>query len=137
MEQVIENLLVNALRYVPPEGTVEMSLSSANGSPHGYRLSVSDDGPGVSPEELPHVFERFYRAASARGGARGGGSGLGLAIVREIVERHGGEVTASSSRPHGLSICVDLPDERSARSSVAAAASRDGTPDPTPAGAVR
>lgn len=112
MEQVLENLLVNALRYVPPEGTVQMSLSPMNGSSTSYRLKVSDDGPGVSADELPHVFERFYRSPAARGSGvsrDAGGAGLGLAIVREIVERHGGAVSASTAEPHGLAIQVDLP----------------------------
>lgn len=112
MEQVIENLLVNALRYVPPEGTVQMSLSPMNGSSSSYRLQVTDDGPGVAADELPHLFERFYRSPAARGSVAtrdGGGAGLGLAIVREIVERHGGSVRASSAEPHGLAIQVDLP----------------------------
>lgn len=111
MEQVIENLLVNALRYVPPSGTVEMALTATNGTGRGYRLRVADDGPGLSADELPHVFERFYRAPAARGNtAAGAGSGLGLAIVREIVERHGGTVSARLADPHGLAILVELPD---------------------------
>jgi len=114
MEQVLENLLVNALRYVPPEGTVQMSLSpaSSNGTSTSWRLQISDDGPGVSADELPHLFERFYRSPAARGSGAsrdGGGAGLGLAIVREIVERHGGSVSARTAAPHGLAIQVDLP----------------------------
>jgi len=127
MEQVLENLLVNALRYVPPDGTVEMSLAPTNGSGNGFQLEVRDDGPGVSPEELPHVFERFYRSASARGGGKardGGGSGLGLAIVREIVERHGGRVSASTGHPRGLSIQVELPDEQTSRTARSTSAVR-------------
>jgi two-component system sensor histidine kinase MprB len=84
MEQVVENLLVNALRYVPTGGTV--SLRVAQG-----RLTVRDDGPGIAADALPHLFDRFYRARAARDD---GGSGLGLAIVKEIVEQHGGRVWA-------------------------------------------
>jgi signal transduction histidine kinase len=112
MEQVLENLLVNTLRYVPPGGAVEVSLGSPPGPADRYRLQVSDDGPGLSGAELAHVFERFYRAPGARGpGAarEGGGSGLGLAIVREIVARHGGTVSAAARDPHGLSVAVELP----------------------------
>ncbi len=111
IEQVLENLLVNALRYVPAGGSVELALGHAE--PDGrFRLRVSDDGPGLPAEELPHVFERFYRGAGARGphAARDqGGSGLGLAIVREIVEQHGGAVRAEPRRPRGLSIVIELP----------------------------
>jgi len=107
LEQVLENTLVNALRYVPSGGTVTLSLGPVAGSEPGrFRLAVSDDGPGFSPEDLPHVFDRFYRADAARSA---GGSGLGLAIVKEIVRRHGGEVHAENLSPHGASIVVDLP----------------------------
>ncbi len=112
MEQVLENLLVNALRYVPTGGTVELSLARAGDAAGRYRLTVSDDGPGLSPEELPRLFERFYRAAGVRGTGRSrdqGGSGLGLAIVREIVERHGGTARAEARSPHGLTIALELP----------------------------
>jgi len=111
MEQVLENLLVNAIRYVPRGGHVEVVLQSSSG---GHRLTVSDDGPGVPPEELPLLFGRFYRgsASGRRAGESGGdmgGSGLGLAILREIVERHGGTVQAESRAPHGLAITIQIP----------------------------
>jgi signal transduction histidine kinase len=112
IEEVLENLLVNALRYVPTGRTVQLSLARANGPVRRWRLDVSDDGLGLPSEELPHLFERFYRGTGARvsGAARDeGGSGLGLAIVREIVERHGGKVRAESRVPHGLTIAVELP----------------------------
>jgi signal transduction histidine kinase len=112
LEQVLENLLTNALRYVPEGGMVTLALVSAGEGADRFRLSVTDDGPGISPEDLPHAFERFYRAPGAReqtGSRDDNGSGLGLAIVREIVERHGGAVRAESREPHGLSILVELP----------------------------
>ncbi len=117
MEQVLENLLVNALRYVPSGGRVEVRLDAATERDRLHRLTVSDDGLGIPEEELPLVFRRFYRgAASARragsepGAARDpGGSGLGLAIVREIVERHGGTAHAESRSPRGLVIVIELP----------------------------
>src|SRR5206468_3128910 len=87
MEQVLENLLVNALRYVPEGGAVQVELSPESGERFG--LTVRDNGPGIPAEELPLVFKRFYRGAGSSGGTvtDQGGSGLGLAIVREIVER--------------------------------------------------
>ena len=120
LEQVLENLLVNALRYVPAGATVELALGRPPESDSRFRLTVSDDGLGLPPGELAHVFERFYRAAGPLGGAsagdRGGasardrgGSGLGLAIVREIVTRHGGTVAARAREPHGLVIMVEMP----------------------------
>jgi signal transduction histidine kinase len=112
MEEVLENLLANALRYVPAGGTVELSIERAGGREDRFRLTASDDGPGVSAAELPLVFERFYRGAGARevGGSHDDrGSGLGLAIVREIVERHGGTVGAEARAPRGLTIAIELP----------------------------
>jgi two-component system, OmpR family, sensor histidine kinase BaeS len=112
MEQVLENLLVNALRYVPADCTVEIELDTLPERPGWLRLTVCDDGPGLEATELAHIFERFYRGASARTSAAsraGSGSGLGLAIVREIVERHGGSVQARAHAPHGLAIEVRLP----------------------------
>jgi signal transduction histidine kinase len=112
MEQVLENLLVNALRYVPAGGAVAVALDHPPDRAGRVRLVVSDDGPGLPAEQLAHVFERFYRATGARGssGARdGGGSGLGLAIVREIVARHGGAVSARAVEPHGLAVEIEMP----------------------------
>jgi len=118
LEEVLENLLANVLRYVPDGGTVNLWLDRSTGAMRGFRLGASDDGPGVAPEELDRVFDRFYRGTGARvsGGSRdGGGSGLGLAIVREIIERHGGVVRAEGREPHGLTILIDIP-EREERS---------------------
>lgn len=109
MEQVLENLFANALRYVPAGGSVTLAMTRADCR---ARLVVSDDGPGATPEELPHLFERFYRSPTARGGEGSrdlGGSGLGLAIVREIVQRHGGTVAARTRAPHGLAITIEMP----------------------------
>ncbi|HUK62669.1 MAG TPA: HAMP domain-containing sensor histidine kinase [Dongiaceae bacterium] len=109
LEEVLENLLANALRYVPRGGAVELAMTRENGR---YRLAVSDDGPGVPTAELPLVFERFYRGTAVRGSggsSENRGSGLGLAIVREIVERHGGRVAAAPRTPQGLTITVELP----------------------------
>jgi signal transduction histidine kinase len=103
LEQVLENLLANALRYVPRGGTVTLSLESLA---VGYQLAVRDDGPGIPEADLPHVFDRFFRAASARGAP---GSGLGLAIVKEIVERHGGTVRATTRQGSGTVFHVFLP----------------------------
>jgi signal transduction histidine kinase len=66
---------------------------------------VEDEGPGIRAEDLPRVFDRFYRAA----GAPGGGTGLGLAIAAWIVERHGGQIAAANHEPHGARFTVQLP----------------------------
>jgi signal transduction histidine kinase len=108
IEQVLDNLLVNALRYVPRGGTVELALTET--SPGRYRATLSDNGPGLPAEELASVFERFYRGSVAKSaGDLREGSGLGLAIVREIVERHGGAVRAEARKPHGLVFVIELP----------------------------
>ena len=116
MEQALENLLVNALRYVPRGGRVELRLTPRAEGGSMHRLTVSDDGLGIPDEELPLVFGRFYRGASTRRsgadsaeGRDAGGSGLGLAIVREIVERHGGTARAEAGSPRGLRIRIEIP----------------------------
>jgi len=103
-EQVLENLLVNALRYVPSGGAVTVAVEGAG--PGRFALEVADDGPGVPPEDLPHVFDRFYRADPSRSD---GGTGLGLAIVKEIVHRHGGTVSAANREAGGAVFRVELP----------------------------
>lgn len=112
LEQVLENLLVNALRYVPTGHHVDLRLARSPDDPQRFRLTVSDDGAGVPLAELPLLFERFHRGAGAVAGAGrpdAGGSGLGLAIVRDIVELHGGTVAALACMPSGLSIVIELP----------------------------
>ena len=103
MEQVLENLLINAVRYVPLGGTVWVSMT-ASGEHH--RLKVMDDGPGFPAGDLEHVFDRFYRGNLTESFP---GSGLGLAIVKELIERHGGTVAASNREPRGAVLEIDLP----------------------------
>lgn len=107
LEQVIENILLNAIRYVPQGGNVSVVVSRSTALGLGaWQISVTDDGPGFESQDLPHVFDRFYRASNARSTS---GSGLGLAIVQEIVRRHGGQVRVENAQPHGARIVVDLP----------------------------
>ena len=107
IEQCLDNLLVNALRYVPRGGHVELELSRLDGH---YRATLADDGPGLPAGELESVFERFYRGSVAKSaGDLREGSGLGLAIVREIVERHGGTILAKARQPKGLEMVIELP----------------------------
>ena len=105
LEQVVDNLLANALRYVPSGGTVEVELSASAAS-GDVRLEIRDDGNGVPEGELPRIFERFYRAKTARATA---GTGLGLAIVKEIVHQHGGLIAAMNLQPRGLGFAITLP----------------------------
>jgi two-component system sensor histidine kinase BaeS len=105
--QVLGNLLDNALRYTPAGGAVQVSADREHGQ---VRLRVTDTGQGITPEHLPHVFERFYRADAARDRAHGG-SGIGLAIVKALVQAHGGRVTVNSHGPGtGATFEVTMPE---------------------------
>jgi two-component system, OmpR family, sensor histidine kinase MprB len=95
----VRNLLDNAAKFGPPEGPVEVRLA-------GGELTVRDHGPGIADPDLPFVFDRFYRALSARSAP---GSGLGLAVVREIVTGHGGTVAAEPARGGGTTMRLVLP----------------------------
>src|SRR5580692_6680131 len=99
LQIAVRNLLDNAAKFGPPGGTVEVSLRDGE-------LTVSDHGPGIAPEDVLHVFDRFYRARSARGVP---GSGLGLSIVRQVAESHGGTVQAESRADGGTLMRLRLP----------------------------
>ena len=102
--QVIANLLSNAIRHTPADGDVYISVRRINGE---IEMSVADTGPGIKSEDLPHLFERFYRADPARG--RSAGSGLGLAIVKQWVEAHNGTIEAGNQQNGGARFLVRLP----------------------------
>jgi len=105
LEQVVGNILANALKFTPAEGRVHVSLDRHRGR---ARLRVTDSGPGIAPEVLPHVFERFRQAESSSR-RRHEGLGLGLAIVRHLVETHAGTVRAENGRDAGATFTVELP----------------------------
>jgi signal transduction histidine kinase len=108
MGQVIAGLLANALRHTPPGGSVCAIVTGRPDRP-GIRITVTDTGDGIKAEQLPHVFERFYRADAARDRAHGG-SGIGLTIARALVSAHGGTLTAASCGPGtGASFTITLP----------------------------
>ena len=104
LAQVVMNLLTNAVQYNQPGGEVRALLKSENGL---AILQVADTGQGIAPEDLPRVFERFYRADAARTGS--GHAGLGLSICKVIVEAHGGTMEVSSERNRGTTFTVRLP----------------------------
>jgi two-component system sensor histidine kinase MprB len=99
LERAVVNLIDNAVKYSPPGEPVEIRL-------HGEELTVRDHGPGISAEDLPYVFDRFYRGAEARSRP---GSGLGLAIVRQVVRQHGGSVAAEPAPGVGTLMRLRLP----------------------------
>jgi two-component system sensor histidine kinase BaeS len=105
MRQALGNLVSNALRHTPADGTVTLTAWPADDL---AVLSVEDTGSGIAPEDLPHVFERFWRAEKSRS-RHTGGSGLGLSIVRQLVEEHGGTVTADSRPGNGAVFTIWLP----------------------------
>ena len=101
---MVVNVLDNAAKWSPPGATVHTPLT-ADGE-RGCRLTVTDTGPGIAEGDLPYVFDRFYRAASARSMP---GSGLGLAIVAQTAQRHGGTVTAGAAPGGGARFTLTLP----------------------------
>ena len=107
MGQVVGNLIANAVKFTPSGGRVTAGLETV---PNGATIRVRDTGVGIPSDELPHVFERFYRGAQANE-ERGSGSGLGLSIVRSIVDMHGGTVTLESTPGVGTEAIVFLPRE--------------------------
>src|SRR3954466_13836581 len=107
MRHVISNLVDKAIKYTPPNGKVELAIRTL---PDLVRLSVTDTGVGIAPEHVPHVFERFYKADTARA-AESTGSGLGLSITKAIVERHGGTIGVTSQPGH-TTFTIVLPQSR-------------------------
>jgi two-component system sensor histidine kinase MprB len=103
LERMVVNVLDNAAKFSPPGGEVNTALHRDGAM---FRLTVTDSGPGIDEADLPHVFDRFYRAAAARSTP---GSGLGLAIVAQTVAQHGGTVTAEPADSHGTRISMVFP----------------------------
>jgi len=106
LHRALLNLLDNAVRFSPDGGTVQVRLRSG---PSWCLLSVRDQGPGLSEDDLDHLFERFYRGDRARARSPRGGSGLGLAIVQQIAHAHGGRVQAANHPEGGALLELLLP----------------------------
>jgi signal transduction histidine kinase len=104
LTRLFTNLLENAVRHTPCEGTVTVS---ARVDERSVTVTVSDTGEGIAPEHLPHLGERFYRVDAARSTGTGG-TGLGLAICRSIVEAHGGGMTIESTVGEGTMVYIRL-----------------------------
>ena len=103
IRQVFLNLLSNAQKYTPPEGSLKIAAAAESGN---IVFGVADSGPGVGEEELPYLFDRFYRASSSEGVA---GSGMGLAICKRLIEALGGQIRAENRKEGGLSVSFSLP----------------------------
>ena len=107
LKQVVVNLIGNAIKYTPPDGEVLVGLGKVD---NRARLTVSDTGPGIPSEDLPHIFERFYRGEKSRTRTKEGkGFGLGLSIAYWIVRNHGGQIEVAPREPKGTTFCVWLP----------------------------
>lgn len=116
LQQVFDNLLANAVKYTPAGGHVRLAVKEQGAD---VVFEVADDGIGVSDDDLPRLFDRLFRAASARE-ARIPGTGLGLAVTRALVEAHGGTITVRKNDPHGVVFRVTLPRTTAGAEKVAA-----------------
>ncbi len=105
IRQVLNNLLSNALRYTPSGGRITVTARRIDA---GVKVAVSDTGPGIPPEELPHIFDRFWRGDRSRSRSSGG-SGLGLSIAKKLVEAHGGRIEVQSKPGKGTTFCFWIP----------------------------
>ena len=103
--QVLANLLTNALRHTPEKGSITLRGETTD---DGVRITVSDTGAGISPEDLPYIFDRFWRGDKSRTRTEGS-SGLGLAITKQLVLAHGGTITAESELGVGTRFIIELP----------------------------
>ena len=108
LNRVVDNLLDNALRHTPAGGAIDLHYAV---SEHAATLTITDTGPGIAPEDLPHLFKPLYRADTSRNRATGG-AGLGLAIAHRIVLAHGGTLTAGNASPSGACFTTRLPTSR-------------------------
>ncbi len=106
LKQVLINLISNAIKYTPQGGEVYLSLGKAFDK---TRLIVRDTGSGIPAEDLPHIFERFYRAEKSRTRTKAGGFGLGLSIAYWIITHHGGRIEVDSQEGQGTTFCIWLP----------------------------
>lgn len=106
LKQVLLNLVSNAIQYTPPGGDVFLSLCKVG---EQARLIVRDTGPGIPAKDLPHIFERFYRAEKSRTRSSTSGFGLGLSIANWIVDHHGGRIEVDSQEGKGTTFCIWLP----------------------------
>ncbi|YCM42695.1 ATP-binding protein [Verrucomicrobiaceae bacterium 227] len=106
MRQALLNLLGNAVKYNREKGEIHLSLTRHE---QGITLSIQDTGPGIAKENIPHLFERFYRVDRARTRGKEGGTGLGLAITHAIIQAHGGTIEVESTLDHGTTFKINLP----------------------------
>jgi two-component system OmpR family sensor kinase/two-component system sensor histidine kinase BaeS len=107
LDQVLGNLMANALRHTPSGGAITLRAEPVDSS--GVRIIVRDTGEGIPAEDLPYIFDRFWRGDRSRSHAGGAGSGLGLAIARQLVHAHGGRIFVESAVGQGTTFTIELP----------------------------
>ncbi|MDK3157935.1 ATP-binding protein [Kamptonema cortianum] len=105
IERVIFNLMDNAIKYSPEGSEIRIR---AHSEADEFYFSIADNGPGIPPESLPHVFERFYRVDKARSNDTGG-TGLGLSIAKHIIQKHNGKISAESKPGQGATFSFTIP----------------------------
>ncbi len=105
LDQLLSNLIVNALRHTPAGGRIELRAARHDG---GVRLTVDDTGEGIAADDLPYIFDRFWRGDRARSHGDGSGGGLGLAIAKQLVQAHGGQIEAASELGRGTTFVIEL-----------------------------
>lgn len=136
--QVIHNVLANAIRHTPAGGQITVEVAPVAAPPGAgpkpmpsaaVRVAVADSGPGIAPDDLPHIFERFWRASRSRSREEGG-SGLGLAIARALMEAQGGHIGVESTLGSGSRFWITLPVAQSGRSIHTAHSERSGEREP-------
>jgi signal transduction histidine kinase len=108
INEMVTNLLFNAVKYTPENRSVHLEARSYDDS---VQIDISDTGIGIPADEVAHVFDEFFRASNARKSEKDG-TGLGLSIVKQIVERHGGEISVHSAEGQGTKFTVRLPKDR-------------------------
>ena len=106
LDQIVSNLILNALRYTQSGGTITLKVEAAD---QCVRIIIKDNGEGIQPDDMPFIFDRFWKGDRSRSRVDGSGSGLGLAISRKLVESHGGQITVESELGLGTAFTIDLP----------------------------